>query len=394
MTPTSPRLSLSPAPAAPHAHSLPSLTGLRFAAAALVFGYHASLTFLPMNPFADGGLADGFATLFSKAGWMGVSFFFVLSGFVLTWSADPRDTVTGFWRRRLLKIFPNHVVTWALALALFAGALSPLPVWLPNLFLVHSWFPEPTVYLGVNSPAWSLCSELLFYLLFPLLIRLVLRLRTAGLWAWAAGMVAAMVAVQLVTDLLVPDSPASFGAPVSTWQFWIGYNFPPVRMFEFVLGMLLARLVLAGRFPRVPLSAAALLAAAGYALALWVPWLYGLNVATIVPVGVLICAVAVSDVRGMPSVLRGRAAQWLGEVSFAFYMVHYIVLTYARTELMGGHRYGPAAGMAVLLTLFLASLLAGGLLMVCVERPVMRRWAGPKARVAAAVRIARPEGVR
>jgi peptidoglycan/LPS O-acetylase OafA/YrhL len=41
----------------------------------------------------------------------GVSFFFVLSGFVLTWSARPDDIATGFWRRRIARIYPVHLVT-------------------------------------------------------------------------------------------------------------------------------------------------------------------------------------------------------------------------------------------------------------------------------------------
>ncbi|MFI9227673.1 acyltransferase family protein [Streptomyces rimosus] len=357
---------------------LPSLTGLRFIAAALVFLFHASLTYMPMNPFADEGIAEGFHWLFSKAGWMGVSFFFVLSGFVLTWSARPQDSVTAFWRRRLLKIFPNHLATWALAMVLFAGVMTPAAAWLPSLFLVHSWFPDPAVHLSANQPAWSLCSELLFYLLFPFIIRPLVKIRANRLWGWAAAMVVGMVAVQLVTDFLAPASPPAPGTPVTVWQWWIGYNFPPLRLFEFVLGMLLARLVREGRFPAVRILPATVLVLAGYALALAVPFLYGLNVATIVPVSVLICAVAMADTKGTPTVLRSRTMQWLGEVSFAFYLAHYVVLYFSRTALMGRQVYGTAAAVAEIAGTFLATLLLGWLLLVCVERPVMRRWARPR----------------
>ncbi|MFB6810323.1 acyltransferase family protein [Streptomyces sp. NPDC056387] len=368
--------SLAP-PARP---KLPSLTGLRFIAAALVFFFHASLIFISMNPFADEDVADGFRWLFSKAGWLGVSFFFVLSGFVLTWSAKPHDSVTGFWRRRLVKVFPNHIATWALTIVLFAGTAVPLKVWLPNLFLIQSWFPDPAVHMGLNTPSWSLCSELLFYLLFPFLIRPVLRIKEGALWAWAAATVACMVAVQLVTDFLAPSSPPAPGTDVTVWQFWFGYNFPPVRMFEFVLGMILARLVLAGAFPRVRIVPAALLCLAGYAVALDVPFLYGLNVATIVPVSLLICAVARADVDGAPTVLRGRAMQWLGEVSFGFYLAQQIVLSFTRTTLMDHRTYATPAGIAVVAAEFAGALALGWLLLVCVERPAMRRWARPRDR--------------
>ena len=316
---------------------LPSLTGLRFIAAALVFFFHATFSDPPMNPFADESWEEGFRWLFSKAGWMGVSFFFVLSGFVLTWSAKPGDTITRFWRRRLLKIFPNHMVMWALAMGLFAGAMTPVSAWLPNLFLLHSWFPQHATFISVNPPSWSLCSELLFYLLFPFLIRPVLRVKESALWGWAAAMVAGMLAVQLVTDFLIPqDPPTPEGFGISLWEFWFGYNFPPVRMFEFVLGMILARLVLAGAFARVSIAAASLLCVAGYAAAMAVPFLYGLNLMTIVPISLLICAVARADADGRPSVLRGRTMQWLGEVSFGFYLSQYVVMYFGRTALMDG----------------------------------------------------------
>ncbi|MFK0120343.1 acyltransferase family protein [Streptomyces sp. NPDC090994] len=369
---------------ASHRTKLPSLTGLRFIAAALVFFFHATFSDPPQNPFADESWEEGFRWLFSKAGWMGVSFFFVLSGFVLTWSARPGDTVTGFWRRRLLKIFPNHVVMWALAMVLFAGAMTPVSAWLPNLFLIHSWFPQHATFISVNPPSWSLCSELLFYLLFPFLLRPVLRIKERALWLWAAGMVAGMLAVQLVTDFLLPQHPPTpEGFGISLWEFWFGYNFPPVRMFEFVLGMILARLVMSGTAPRVGIVPAALLCVAGYAAAMAVPFLYGLNLMTVVPIALLICAVARADVEGTPTVLRGRAMQWLGEVSFGFYIAQYVVMYYGRTELMDERLFGPAAGILVLLGFFLATLLVGWALLVCVERPVMRRWGRPAPRPAA-----------
>ncbi|MEV7203826.1 acyltransferase family protein [Streptomyces griseoluteus] len=359
--------------------SLPSLTGLRFIAAVMVFFFHSSF-FEPLtNPFADRGTAEGFQWLFSKAGWMGVSFFFVLSGFVLTWSSRRNDSVTGFWRRRLLKIFPNHVATWALAMLLFAGAATPLTAWLPNLFLVHSWFPQHGVYISVNAPSWSLCSELLFYLAFPFLIGPVRRTTPERLWAWAGATVAGMLLLEAAVDLLVPDQPRTpEGFPISSLQFWLGYNFPPSRMFEFVLGMLLARLVLAGRFPRVPLPAAVALAVAGYVLALNVPFLYGFTVAGIIPVGVLVCSVAEADIRGSRTLLRGPVMRWLGEVSFGFYLAQYPVLFYGRIIVQHGSTYGLVGGVLELLGLLLVTLALGWVLMTCVERPVMHRWARPR----------------
>ncbi|QWA22164.1 hypothetical protein KJK32_15210 [Streptomyces sp. JCM17656] len=70
MTSSSPTVAVDRASGS-HRTKLPSLTGLRFIAAALVFFFHATFSDPPMNPFADESWEEGFRWLFSKAGWMG-----------------------------------------------------------------------------------------------------------------------------------------------------------------------------------------------------------------------------------------------------------------------------------------------------------------------------------
>jgi len=140
---------------------LPSLTGLRFLAAVGVFLFHTSLLVSPsgpMNPFADQGVATAYASVFGIAGFAGVSFFFVLSGFVLTWSSRPGEPTRSFLRRRVVKIYPNHVVIWAISLLLFAWASGAPSAILPNLLLIHDYFPQPYLNLSVNNASWSLCA--------------------------------------------------------------------------------------------------------------------------------------------------------------------------------------------------------------------------------------------
>src|SRR6201999_2308676 len=139
-------------------------------------------------PFADAGVAGTLSWLFGKAGYVGVSFFFVLSGFVLFWSAKPNEPMRAFWRRRALKIFPNHLVVFTAAMILFAAAITAPRTWIANIFLVHSWFPQADTYVSVNPPSWTLCSELLFYALFPLIIIPVRRIAEQRLWVWAGVM--------------------------------------------------------------------------------------------------------------------------------------------------------------------------------------------------------------
>ncbi|KND41944.1 acyltransferase family protein [Streptomyces stelliscabiei] len=359
---------------------LPSLTGLRFFAALLVFFFHSSLSNSPIppndpiNPFADADIAHAYEKTFLNTGYIGVSFFFVLSGFVLAWSARPGQSARAFWRRRMTKIFPNHLVVFAASLILFAGAtINSIGQWLPNMLLVHTFFPQPEINLSVNPPSWSLGSELLFYLLFPLLIVPIQKIRDGALWAWSAVMVAGTVVFQLVSMNLVPDTPKSAITPISDMQFWFGYLFPPGRLFEFTLGILLARIVLAGRWPqRIGIGVSLGLCAIGYAAGFVLPFEYTFVAATIIPIGALIASVAAADVAGRRTWLRSRPMVWLGEVSFGFYLVQGVSIFYLRS-LLDGATYGVLGAMLLILGFFGTSLLGGWLLYRFVEMPAMRR---------------------
>lgn len=369
----------------PRLSKLPSLTGLRFFAALLVFCFHITLSNSPIppnepiNPFADAELGASLEWMVSKAGYVGVSFFFVLSGFLLAWASKPGEAKRQFWRRRLLKIFPNHLVMWALSMILFAAAITTPLGWASNLFLVNSFIPDGAVYVAVNPPSWTLNSELLFYMLFPLIIVALRKIPGNRLWRWAGIMVAAMVAVQLVTTYLIPATPVSPLTPISVTQFWFGYIFPPSRLFEFVLGSILALIVLSGRWIPLKMWQTLLICAAGYALAMVVPFVYSFNVATIVPVAAIICTVAASDIAGKTGFLGSKAMVWLGNISFGFYLCQGVVIFYGRI-LLGDESYETPVALLIIAGFFIATLLGGWALYALVEKPVMDRWARPRGK--------------
>ncbi|MGC5345216.1 acyltransferase family protein [Streptomyces sp. DT171] len=373
------------APSSPPSRStllsrLPSLTGMRFVAAVMVFFFHSSLTTEPpLNPFS-GTASDIYHSVFTKTGWIGVSFFFILSGFVLTYSAKADDTPRRFMRRRLVKLYPNHVVSWALAMVLFAGATATWRQWLPNLLLVQTWIPRYDTFLSINPPSWSLSCEVIFYLSFPLLHRWIKKIDPARLWAWAAGVVAVVTLIPAVAYVALPDGTMSNGFPVSDWQYWVVYMLPPVRTLEFVLGILMARIVLSGRWINLRLLPAAALLVVGYAVANVVPWLFSLNAAALIPLALLIPAAATTDLSGRRSPFRGRVMLWLGEVSFAFYMVHGVVMIYFRSLLGYTELYSTPVGIGVIALYMGLSLAVAWLLHTVVETPMMRRFSRPRRR--------------
>lgn len=365
------------------ASRLPSLTGLRFFAASLVFLFHSSRIIPPLTPFR-GAAAHWYATVCTEAGWVGVSFFFILSGFVLTWVARPTDRARLFWRRRLVKLYPNHIVTFAATFVLLSISI-PWWRWLPNLLLIQSWFPNThlNVVFSVDQPSWSLSCEIVFYLFFPLLYRRLVRIAPARLWAWAGATAAAVAAVATFAQFALPSTPASAvpGQPVfpaSPWQVWVVYAFPPVRMLEFVLGMLLARIVLTGRWIKLPLLPVLLLVFGSYAAAYGVPWTYSAVAVCVVPLALLIPTVATLDIHGRRSPFRGAVLVWLGEISFAFYLVHGICIAFVRSK-VGYAVFGPWTAASMVLLPFAMAVIGAWLLNTLVEKPMMRHFSRPAA---------------
>ncbi|MFE7188156.1 acyltransferase family protein [Kitasatospora sp. NPDC057541] len=368
---------------------LPSLTGMRWIAALLVFLTHVSVA----KPFDTPALNDFMSDYLSRAGFLGVGFFFVLSGFVLTWSAKEGDRPSAFYRRRLFKLYPNHAVTWLVGLLLMARAGAELTAagTVPSLFLLQSWIPSLEVIGGTNGPSWSLACEVLFYLSFPVILPLVRRIRPERLWLWVGVMTAALFALPLIAQLL-PGSPNSPWQPLSFWRYWFVYFLPAARLPEFVLGILLARIVRTGRWVAIGWPVAALLTVAGYALMITLPDAWGMAAPTALPVGLLIAAVAARDAAGVGTPFAGRTMVWLGEVSFAFYMVHFLVIQYgplglAATGSAGANTWSTPGALGVMGITLALSIGFGWALYRLVEVPVMRRW-GRSTKAAATSRTA------
>jgi peptidoglycan/LPS O-acetylase OafA/YrhL len=142
------------------------LTFFRFLAAALVVVFHFGREVAPFNTPTGLLFVEHLSSL--------VSFFFLLSGFVLAVSSfrKPDFSRKEFYRNRFVRIYPLYVFA---LLVFFLPALLD-GVWWQNLDLKHfamnltltqSVFADNA--LTLNYPGWSLSVELCFYLLFPLL---------------------------------------------------------------------------------------------------------------------------------------------------------------------------------------------------------------------------------
>ncbi|MFJ3217510.1 acyltransferase family protein [Kitasatospora sp. NPDC086801] len=362
---------------------LPSLTGMRFIAAFAVLISHLAGQIV-------GSIHPGLPYLITTLGPVGVAFFFVLSGFILTWVADPNDTAGLFWRRRLVKILPNHLTTFAATVALMAAAGVSITAinTIPPLLLIEPWIPNFDALgglIGINVPSWTLGCELVFYFAFPWLIRLIGRIRPSRLWSWAVGVAIAIIAVPFAAQVLPARPATSWDPAIAELQSWFAYSLPFTRMLEFVLGILMARIVVSGKWIRLGMTPAFLLTVACVVVQSQLPGVFRLCAGpTAFALALVIAAGAAADVRTARTPFSGRITVWLGEISFALYLVHYLVIQYGPID--GVHATGEAATASpstrlvhVLLTVAISLALAAALYTL-VERPAVRRFSRPRGR--------------
>lgn len=292
-------------PGAAAGRRLHSLTCLRFFAAAAVALMHGFASYkLPMIDL----------------GFVGVGFFFVLSGFVLTWASAVENGAGVFLRNRFAKLFPLSAATLAIAALVPVAQNSSALSFMQSLTLTQAWWPWSAS--SFNPVAWSLSAEAFFYLLLPPLVAVMGRFSPKEL-------VGTVVFLAVLQPVLGVACQLTLGVQVS---HFITYNLPLYRLPEFVIGVALALLLKAGYVPShsTQLTAAAF-TTAGVMLTFlgdflhFVPWWISQTLA-LPAVIVLIWTAARREIAGSSSLLTSPVLVRLGELSFAFYMVHYLVL--------------------------------------------------------------------
>ncbi len=363
----------------PHAPRLNALTGLRWWAAFAVFLYH-------MRVFAPLPGLSGVA----HYGNYGVMFFFILSGFVLTWSAKPTTAVSTFYVNRFARIWPAAFVALLLAIPVFYS-FDPDPAqwWVKpvnfailalSIPLIQGWWRDPVIFFSGNPAAWTLTVEFFFYALHPLLMRVIRLLSSRGAFI-AGGVVLGLSGAHQALVSFAPGYPLG-ALPV-----------PVLRLNEFVLGMLVAQAMRRGWLTRLPTwvpfaAGGVVIAASASADRVGLPPEVITVLSAFTPFAILvaltfaIAAVAAREIRGRRSVLASRPLIVLGEWSFTFYLVHATVM-YVFIATVGTH--APAWQNLVWYPVVLApALLLAGAIHLWVERPLERRirtaWAARRAR--------------
>ncbi len=359
--------------------NLQALTSLRFFAAFAVVLHHLQAFGISVSNHVW-GVSFGVA----------VSFFFVLSGFILSFAYEGKFKTVSDVKRyiwlRLFRIWPLHLVTLAATILLLAGPIS-LTTLIPNIMMVHSWYPVHWLAFSYNAVSWTISIEWFFYLAFPLLILL----RSNRFWIAYSSIVffnaSALFALTLWPDLLSAPPMPGLEATVSTvTTASFPQLFPPMRMIEFASGMALYRLwkgTVRGHLTASTLQLTSILLFITY-LPFHMDIVGWLNENTSVAVTVayrqygllpwfVFIILAFSYANGLlAKLISSKALVYLGETSFSLYMVHMIVMR-AFIEWEFYAQLGPALSAILATAISIASAIVLFELVECPARNLARR---------------------
>jgi peptidoglycan/LPS O-acetylase OafA/YrhL len=339
----------------------PALDGVRALAVAAVLAFHGGASWM-------------------TGGYVGVSVFFTLSGYLITSLLLVEHDSTGtvalgpFYARRMKRLLPASLVCLALVLGAAAlgafdhvttlrrdalGALLQVANWV-KLFGDASYADLTNATLGRVGPLehyWSLAIEEQFYWVWPLVVRAVLRRTTRPLGPIAVMTAVAVAAAPVIAGVWGPDA-----------AYWA----TPARLGEILVGALLAAVLHRGVV--VPPPAARHLAAAGLVVIGWAavtwPSASGPAYSGWLPVFALASVALILGLQQDSPVRRALSVPplvWLGTISYGVYLFHWPVFALLTADRVGGGAIGlTVARLAITLVLAVASARF-------VERPV-RRW--------------------
>ena len=307
---------------------LPAVTSLRFFAAFHVALFHMKEMRILTGPH--------WLTSFAGIGYVGVSFFFVLSGFILVYTYAGRNIVLrDFWQTRFARIYPAYLFSLVLTFPFFyVGthmfhvpfftfgeqhfALSSVLV----LLLLQAWIP-PAALLW-NAVAWSLSVEAFFYLVFPFALTRFTRLSRRALFiiipaCWVAGMA--------VSSIYLAARPAgALYVSSADWSGWVQFVkfFPLVRLPEFLMGMACGFLFIRGeRNPKLALPLVGIGLAGVVATVIaskFVPYLVVHTAMSGPAFAAIVYGIALEP--KWAAWLNNRLLVLFGDASYSFYLLH------------------------------------------------------------------------
>lgn len=299
-----------------------SLTGLRFVAAFYVFLFHIHIRWPISDHFFSKNILD--------QGAIGMSLFFMLSGFVLAYRyADGRSSLKDYLINRFARIYPIYAVAALVTLPWIgidfgSSSLADTSKWIAqiallvfsNIFLIQAWFLQYFSYWN-DGGSWSISVEAFFYVLLPFLLPSLLQASMKRLFVISA--------VCWLLAVLPGLSAALFSSPSNG----VYYSMPIFRLPEFLIGACIYLTIRLGFTYRIgaALQVAVLvifllyLGVAGPKMPIYV----GHNWIALPVIAFMIFSLS-NDKGLVASLLASRVFVWLGKISYCFYSFQALII--------------------------------------------------------------------
>ncbi|HVE21497.1 MAG TPA: acyltransferase [Acidocella sp.] len=312
------------------------LTSLRFFAASAVLALHATGFHL---------IGVSFLNKFQL--YQAVSFFYVLSGFIMqhTYRKNANSlSVLKFVAIRFSRLWPMHIVSLAIFLAIpgyfyWATHRVAFPIWVENLALVQTWVPLSDHYFSLNAPSWSISDEMFFYAAFAIIC----------VRAKRAPLLVALAVLAILFTYMSFMAALHLDASFNDGLYAVN---PLVRLPEFVAGVVLCEAMSRLRHNSRPfifwttLEVVAFLGVSINSLSIPIiarwwhvyvgsGWAYYVATAGGLPSFALLIAVFSVSHGGFARLLSLRLPVILGNISFAIYMVHDPILRFVSMQFPG-----------------------------------------------------------
>jgi peptidoglycan/LPS O-acetylase OafA/YrhL len=298
---------------------IPQLTFPRFIAASLVVVFHYGSSTFPFN--------TGFLAAIISQGSIAVSFFFFLSGLVLSlnYFRDEKLTFSGFLKKRIARIYPVYLVAFFLTLFLAMVVRGAYPKGMSailQMLSLHAWVPG--ICLEINYPGWSISVEMFFYLLFPLLVFLLRKLKQTKIIILVFGIWILSVIQNLFLEKYFYE-PAN----IAHGEFIL--YFPLWHLNTFLFGMLAGILILRFRrqkvrYPYLPL----LMLLSGMVVFVYIlgtdnPVRPHIHNGILAPLYLIITLGLAFDTSAFSRVTGSRSMVYLGDISYSIYILQFPV---------------------------------------------------------------------
>jgi peptidoglycan/LPS O-acetylase OafA/YrhL len=322
-------------------------------------------------------------------GYLAVDFFFVLSGFVVGYAYDDRwgkMSITGFFKRRLIRLQPMVIVGMVIGALLFYfqdsnlwPSIHNVPVWKMLLVMLIGFTLIPVPLSmdirgwqemhPLDGPGWSLFFEYIANILYGIVVRKFSKLALSILVFFAACALIQLAVTSPAGDIIG-------GWSLNAEQLRIGFT---RVMYPFFAGLLLNRaakivyvknaflwcsvlIIIILAIPRI-----------GGSEHLWMNGLYdSLSVIFIFPLIVFFGAGGKVTGKG-----ASRICTFLGDISYPVYITHY-PLIYIYTGWVADEKPGFNRAFPVAVLVFFSSIILAYVCLKFYDEPV-RKWLNKKA---------------